>query len=167
MATCPHCGHDNLVGEIFCVECGQDLQARSELDEHLEEVLLEVLEPISPVTIEAEATVGEAVRLMHEKKTGCLLVVADGRMVGVFTERDVLLKVTTRDGTRLDAPLAEVMTRETITLSETDSIAVALNQMAIGGFRHLPVVSKDGVPTGVYSVRDILGKLCEFESAGN
>ena len=167
MAQCPHCGHDNLVGEIFCVECGQDLQERSDLDEHLGEVLLEIMPPRKAITLGADATVRDAVRLMCERKVGCIIVMEDDRMEGVFTERDLLTKVTSQKGARLDAPLGEVMTREPVTLSETDSIAVALNHMAVGGFRHLPVVDKSGAPTGIYSVRDILGKLYEYESAGS
>jgi CBS domain-containing protein len=64
-------------------------------------------------------------------------------------------------GRPLDArPLAEVMTRDPVVLRHDDTVAVAINKMAVGGFRHIPIV-EDGRPTGIVSARDIFHHLAE------
>ena len=74
-----------------------------------------------------------------------MLVVDGGRLVGIFTDRDAVLKVAGRPlGPR---PIAELMTRDPVVLRHDDTIAVAINKMAVGGFRHIPIV-EDGRPTG-------------------
>ena len=160
---CPHCDHDNLVGEIFCEACGQDLQERSDLDERLENVLAEEIPPSSPESITPDAPIRDAVHRMVEKRIGCLVVVdPSGRLAGIFTERDLLKRVAATGDADLDVPVRDAMTADPVVLREMDSMAVALHKMAVGGFRHLPTVDRENRPTGIYSVRDILSKLCEL-----
>jgi CBS domain-containing protein len=80
-------------------------------------------------------------------------------LVGVFTERDVLNKVTV-DLTNLDRPVSDFMTTSPETITQRDSIAYAMHAMDIGGYRHMPVVDDHAKPVGVISVRDILRFLC-------
>jgi CBS domain-containing protein len=83
------------------------------------------------------------------------VVAEGGRVLGIFTERDVLTKVT-RDRALLSRPVSEVMTPDPVVLDEDASILVAINYMAVGGFRHIPLVADDGTLRGIVSGRDIL-----------
>ena len=112
------------------------------------------------------STVTDAMRSMQREHTGCVLVTDDGtrdsKLVGIFTERDVLFRIVDRGKNPATLPLAEVMTPEPDVLSVKSSIAYALNKMCVGGFRHVPVVDDEHRPAFVVSVRDIV----EFLVAG-
>jgi CBS domain-containing protein len=107
-----------------------------------------------PIVVEADATVVAAVNAMNEHRTGCVLVQRDGKLVGIFTERDVLTKVIFRDGNRV-WKVEQVMTPDPETLPPSSTIAYALNMMSVGGYRHIPIVDRDNKPVGVVSLRDI------------
>ncbi len=113
------------------------------------------------VTIDAQESVVDAVKIMNEKHVGSILVERDGKLVGIFTERDVLTRVAFRDGNR-DLKVETVMTRNPETLEAGETIAFALNKMSVGGFRHIPIVDGVGRPTGVISVRNIVDFLAEL-----
>jgi CBS domain-containing protein len=118
------------------------------------------LHPTPPRQIEASRPVREAVEAMRRDAVGCLLVCEAGRLVGVFTERDLLRRVLAA-GKPLATPVAEVMTRDPVTAQPKDSISSAVRRMEDGGYRHLPVVEADGRPVGVLSVRRIVHYLVE------
>ena len=67
-----------------------------------------------------------------------------------------MLKVAGRPVTA--RPIAELMTRDPVVLRHDDTIAVAINKMAVGGFRHIPITD-DGRPTGVVTARDVFRHL--------
>ena len=113
-----------------------------------------------PILIDATATVADAVKSMNDHHTGCVLVGKDGKLVGIFTERDVL----TKDFFRADShtvAVETVMTKNPETLEADNSIAFALNKMSVGGYRHIPIVEGDK-PVGVLSVRDVVDFLVEL-----
>jgi CBS domain-containing protein len=115
-----------------------------------------------PINLSPDTTVREAVRRMTEGSVGCVLVVQAGRLVGVFTERDLLTKVATR-GLEPDRTLVEqVMTRDPECLTLDDGIAYALNKMSVGGFRHIPLVDDDGSPTGVLTMRNVVDYIVDL-----
>ncbi len=159
---CPTCGYDNLLGSDVCDNCGSDLAGRDVpepatafhsrlLGEHLD-----ALGGARPEIVGPETDVDEAIRRMHDKGTDCVLVVDGGRLVGIFTDRDAVLKVA---GTvPPDRSIAALMTRDPVVLRHDETLAVAINKMAVGGFRHIPIV-EDGRPTGVVSARDVFHHL--------
>ncbi len=161
---CPTCGYENLSGADVCDNCGSDLAGRDVpepatafhsrlLGEHLDELGIVAPEIVGPAT-----DVDEAIRRMHAGGSDCVLVVDDGRLVGIFTDRDAVLKVA---GTSLaDRSIAGSMTRDPVVLRHDETIAVAINKMAVGGFRHIPIV-EDGRPTGVVSAKDVFRHLAE------
>ena len=115
-----------------------------------------------PVCVTPDATVRDAIEAMNEHRTGCVLVVEDARLVGVFTERDVLTKIANQ-GTDIDATaVAVVMTPDPEYLTLDDGIAYALNMMSVGGFRHIPLVDAEGCPTGVVAMRDIVDFIVDL-----
>lgn len=117
----------------------------------------------APVCVAPAASIRHTIDDMNERRTGCVLVVEpDDRLVGVFTERDVLTKIVGRD-IDLDAtPVSDVMTADPECLTLDDGIAYALNMMSVGGFRHIPLVDADRRPTGVVAMRDIVDYIVDM-----
>ena len=114
-----------------------------------------VIENRSIVTAAASTTVIEAARLMLERRVGALPVVEHGRLVGIFTERDALLRVLAGARDPRATRLADVMTLDPQTIHPDQPFAHALHMMYEGGFRHVPVI-ENGQVVGVVSVRDAL-----------
>jgi len=160
---CPDCGNDNIDGVDSCDACGQPLvefdPSGDELEQTISRHSISVLCPKAPITVESTSTVAKSIRQMVAEKIGCLLVVTNGELVGVFTERDVLNKVSS-DLETLNQPVSDFMTTSPEAIKQEDSIAYALHAMDLGGYRHMPIVDDNGQPTGIISVRDILRFLC-------
>lgn len=159
---CPNCGHDNLPGSEECTSCLQDL---TQLDlpiaqDHVERSLMEdtvrILRPSTPVTIAPTSSAREAVDLMISKDLGALLVIdGGGKLLGILSERDLLTKVAGLEESLEALDVQDIMTPNPETVTADDTLAFAVHKMDVGGYRHLPVVSK-GRPSGVISVRDML-----------
>ena len=117
------------------------------------------------VTASPDSTVAAAARLMKKKAVGALLVLEhDGRLSGIFTERDALFRVMAEGRDPKETRVADVMTPHPRTIDPDRPFAHALLIMYDGGFRHVPVV-ENGHPIGVVSARDALGpELQEFDS---
>jgi CBS domain-containing protein len=161
---CPVCGFENLLGSDICDNCGSDLaghdtpQSATTFRGRLLGERLDKLDMAPPEIVDASVEVDEAIRRMHDKAIDCVLVVEGERLVGIFTDRDAVLKVA---GTKAGGqPISSVMTHDPVVLRHDETIAVALNKMAVGGFRHIPIV-EDGRPTGVVSARDVFHHLAE------
>jgi CBS domain-containing protein len=121
------------------------------------------LNPTPPYQVAPGQTVAEAVALMREKKVGCLLVCQEERVVGIFTERDLMRKVLA-DGKSLSRPVSEFMTPAPVQVHRKEPIGVVIRRMEEGGYRHLPVVDDAGRPVGVLSVKRIVHYLVEHYS---
>jgi CBS domain-containing protein len=111
-------------------------------------------QPIS--TAAATLSVVDAARQMAGQRIGALLVI-EGRLVGIFTERDALFRVLAAGRDPATTTLGEVMTADPITIAPDKPFGHALHLMYEGGFRHVPVVVRDGTPVGMVSARDLLG----------
>jgi CBS domain-containing protein len=121
-----------------------------------------IIENQKPVTASAEITVVAAARLMKEHRIGAILVIKDGSLAGIFTERDALFRVIAEGRDPVKTRVAEVMTANPRTITPDRPFGHALHLMYEGGFRHVPVVD-NGRPLGVVSARDALGPdLREF-----
>jgi CBS domain-containing protein len=111
-------------------------------------------EPIATFT--ADVAVSEAIRRMAEERSGAVLVVdSEGRLAGIFTERDVLLRSLEGNPAWQDRPVGEIMTPAPVTARDEDTLEETLGRMQRGHFRHLPVVDA-GRPTGVVTIRDVV-----------
>lgn len=120
---------------------------------------LHILNPKKPICAETGTTVSDIIDMMKKNRIGCVCVTNDENLVGIVTERDILLKVI---GGSLDinqTAAEDIMTHDPEYLYADDKIAFALNRMHVGGFRHVPLIELDGKPKGVISVRDILAHL--------
>lgn len=161
---CPVCGQLNLPGTEQCSNCLFDLMAidRPLPADRVEGSLLvdrvSVLKPKPPVTVDLDATLGEAISKMISQSVGALLVLgADGELVGILTERDFLTKVAGSPDFAGQL-VRDFMTANPETTALTDPLASALAKMDGGGYRHLPIITA-GKPAGVISVRDMLRHL--------
>lgn len=118
------------------------------------------LNPSPPLQVSPAASVAEAVRLMRADEVGCVLVCQADRLVGIFTERDLMRRVLA-GGKPLTVPVAECMTPNPVVVYPKEPIAGALRRMEEGGYRHLPVVDDAGRPVGVLSIKRIVHYLVE------
>ena len=114
-----------------------------------------------PLLVDASTSVVAAVNIMNEHHTGCVLVEENGKLAGIFTERDVLRRVIFHDGNRA-WKVDSVMTRNPGTLPPEASVAFALNKMSVDGYRHIPIVDEAGKPIGVVSIKDIVNFVVDF-----
>jgi CBS domain-containing protein len=117
------------------------------------------LHPSQPWLVLPTQPVADAVKLMREKRVGCVLVCEARRVIGIFTERDLLRRVILQRKP-LDTPMHECMTPDPMTVHPKDSISCAIKRMQKGGYRHLPVVIDDK-PVGILSVKRIVHYLVE------
>lgn len=108
------------------------------------------------VTIAPTATLSEAVKLLAGRRIGAAVVTgADNRVAGILSERDIVRMLGERGPAVLEDNVAAVMTRKVTTCTEADTIAVIMERMTSGKFRHLPVVEQ-GRLTGVISIGDVV-----------
>lgn len=162
MPECPFCGTDNIEGADHCDQCGQSLMnlglptPASGLERSLYKDRIRSLWPRKPVTVGPNTPVSEVLKILVNNTTGCAMIVEDGKIVGIFTERDALLKLNTQASELGAHPISEFMTANPQILSVDDKIAFAVQRMDLGGFRHVPLVDEHGQLAGVISVRDIL-----------
>ena len=167
---CPHCAHDNFPGSEQCENCLADLTqldqpaAQDRVERSLMEDTVSQLEPRRAITLSPTATVKQAIEIMLPNDIGAVLIVDDaGKLLGIFSERDLLTKVADPIVDRTGRPVSDFMTPNPTTVRPTDTLAFVLHQMDVGGYRHLPVL-KDGQPLGMISVRDMLHhmtRLCK------
>jgi CBS domain-containing protein len=106
-----------------------------------------------PETVEASATVEDAAKLMADRDIGAVLVVENGEVQGIVTDRDIVVRVIAK-GNGGDASAREAATTDLETLSPDDSVEDAINKMKQGNVRRLPVVD-DGKPVGIVSLGDL------------
>ena len=106
------------------------------------------------VSLPPSATVQDAARIMAERHIGAVLVAVDGRLRGIFTERDVLTRVVAAGLDPNDTALGGVMTPNPDTVAPNDSALEALRRMSGRGYRHLPVVDGEQM-VGIVSIRDL------------
>jgi CBS domain-containing protein len=159
---CPSCAHDNIAGTDTCAECGGSL---AHLYEEGEADTLGVLaEPLTHLNprpaecVDLSTPMVEVMARLKGKNVGCVQVVdEDRKLVGIFTERDVLYKVAglIKD---LDRIVVEsLMTANPTALQPQTAIQHALHLMSVHGFRHIPVIDEENRPVGIVSFRDVVG----------
>ncbi len=150
------------VDEEYVDEIDKEPEATTAIQDRLIEDSIMALSPKAPITIDASASLAKAVRQMNTHGIGCLLVTdAQDKLVGIFTEKDLLHRVVGLVDDMETAVLSEFMTADPIALSADLPIAQALHEMHVHGFRHLPLVDDEHRPTGIVSFRDVVHHLKE------
>src|SRR6266540_5510792 len=157
---CPFCRAENIEGADQCVNCGQDLAGLdlpgvkgSIAPDFVQEIIAKLPKHDAP-QVPASYPASMAVHLMQLSGTSCVLVTRDGELVGIITGADILHKVAGPNEDLNAVTCEQIMTPDPFCLHDDDSIAVALNGMASGGFRHIPIMRVDK-PTSVIDVNDV------------
>ncbi len=162
---CPYCTFSNIEGADYCDRCGQglsDLHLPSPLTKVERSLLkdrVEVLDPKKPITVPPDMPVSQVLQLLVENGIGCVIVTDAGRTVGIFSERDALIKLNTACGDLADQPVSQFMTANPQVLNSGAKIVFAVRAMSQGSYRHVPVVDETNQLTGIVSARDILRYL--------
>lgn len=163
---CPYCEFNNTEGADACDQCGQPLtdmhlsDPQTAVERGLLKDRISDLLPKKPICVNSTTTAGEVLKLMNEHGIGCCFVTDSGQsIVGVFSERDALLRLGNQAEDNWDAPISQFMTANPESLKSSAKIAFAVHQMDVGHYRHLPILDGDNKAIGVISVRDILRYL--------
>jgi CBS domain-containing protein len=107
-------------------------------------------------TIEPTATLESGIAILAERRIGALVVLgADQRVIGILSERDIVRALAERGAGALTEPLAQVMTRNVSTCTQSESVISIMEQMTAGKFRHVPVVEEERL-VGIVSIGDVV-----------
>lgn len=122
-------------------------------------------------SIAPDTSVYQALELMVEKNVSSLLVVEDGKLSGIFTEKDYARKVVLKGKSSKETRIGDIMTEELITVSPTSTIEDCMRLMTGKSIRHLPVLT-DGNLVGIISIGDVVKHVIEeqkliIENMGN
>lgn len=116
------------------------------------------------VSVEPEATLSEAVRILGRRKIGAVLVMQAGRIEGILSERDIVRVLGERGAGVLDEPVSATMTRKVVSCRQSDTVAAIMEMMTLGKFRHLPVLEGERV-VGLISIGDVVKwRVQEYET---
>lgn len=133
----------------------------------LEDALLshtvKLLAPSEPIRLSPDATVEDGLaRIVDNRRAAVVIVDGDGRLIGIFTERDFLTRVARPGLDPRRTKLGDVMTRDPETLAPDDRICYAVNRMHTAGHRTVPLIDAERRPIGIVTVNDVVSWLAEI-----
>ena len=132
------------------------------LDDALLGDTVKLLAPSEPILMDGADTVSDAIaKMVANHRAAVVIADGGGRLTGIFTERDVLIRVLGQGRDPSQTRLSEVMTRDPETLGSDDRICYAVNRMSTAGYRTIPLVDAEGHPFGIVTVNDIVRWLAE------
>ena len=116
------------------------------------------------LSVEPGAKLSAAIKLLSERRIGAVMVMNQGRIEGILSERDIVRVLGERGASVMDEPVSAVMTPKVVSCREKDTVSEIMETMTRGKFRHLPVV-EDGVVVGLISIGDIVKwRVREYET---
>src|SRR6266481_3139547 len=116
------------------------------------------------LSVEPDAKLSAAIKTLGERKIGAVLVISQGGVEGILSERDIVRVLGERGAAVLDEPVSAVMTRKVVSCRQSDTVAAIMEMMTSGKFRHLPVIEDDRV-VGLISIGDIVKwRVREYEA---
>ena len=127
----------------------------------IKKTVSEVADAGAPPVLAPNASVNDAIQALRASEWTAVLIAENGRLVGIFTERDLLYRVAAKRRPPATTLLSDVMTRDPWTLGPDDCVSYAIHDMAARGYSNIPVVTSDGAPTGLLGVRDLMVHLDE------
>jgi len=164
---CPDCRAENIEGAEVCEVCGADLsqlklpRAENALEERLMSGRLHDIEVPEAHHVSPKDPVFLAVHYMRSHNTECVLVRdTEMRIVGILSERDILMKAAGARNDLMAMAVSDIMTPDPVMLREDDTIAVAIHKMAVGGFRHIPFVDQNR--TLMVSIQDVFRHVAPY-----
>jgi len=115
-----------------------------------------------PVTIAGDTSVADCLQLMRDERIGCLLVTDQEKLVGIFTERDVIRRIVGKSLAHAEINVADYMTSDPDTLTADSPLAFALNYMVLGGYRHVPIIDEADHAIGCLSIKDVVKHIGNY-----
>ena len=135
--------------------------------QRIQKTISEFLSDTPVPSVGPDDRVTAAVESMKSAGSDCTLVIDDGKLLGIFTERDFLNRVAAAQRDPGETAVRDVMTAPPETLHAVDCISYAINRMAVRGYRNVPIVNEDGAATAVISVRNVIDHMTEvFDEIG-
>ena len=110
-------------------------------------------------SVSPSTTIFDALKLMNQMNAGAVLVLDEGEVVGIFSERDYARKVALHGKSSRTTPVKEAMTADVIFVATKDSIETCMSMMSDRHIRHLPVLTEEGELTGIISIGDVVKAL--------
>jgi CBS domain-containing protein len=120
---------------------------------------LSSFELVKPCLVDLGTSLKKVIELFQNKSIGAIVIVKEGKIGGIITERDVLLKITGKGLDLENEIVDDYLTPNPETLRLSDTIAAVINKMYVGGFRNVPITDKDQRPIGIITARDILAQI--------
>lgn len=162
---CPNCGFVNMEGADECETCQSSLTdipaltGKKGMEKKILEGTVSDLAPKPAISVSAADSLRKAVEAMRTNRVGCVFVIDSGRLAGILSERELILKVS--ESSDLDKTrVKEIMRSNPTVLREDDHVADVFHRMALSNHRHVPVQMRSG-SYGVVSARDLLRYLCK------
>lgn len=166
--NCPYCSSTYILGADRCPKCFHSLMHQNlpgpKRGEKIQKAML--TEPISELVTGKDLlvcadddSVEKIVQVLEGEHKDCVLVFKKRKLVGIISQRDLLLRVAGKYSDLSKVTAAAVMTTNPETVRPEDPIAFVVNKMAMGGFRHVPVMNPDGTPMSIVSIKDVLKYL--------
>ncbi len=137
--------------------CGENMSS-----EILNKPLSYMATPIIVETLNVTASMADATNLMRSRKMGSVVITDDqNKLVGIITERDILMKVVGIITDLKGKSISEIMTKNPICLQKNDSISNCIKIMHTGGLRHIPIVNDQNEPITLISIKDIVSYIMD------
>ncbi len=165
---CSSCGVENVLGSDSCEQCLHSLMQkglpRPKDDDRFQHALMtapvgKLLTGKDLLVCKPTDTVLKVVKVLQTENKSCVLVYDKKHLVGIVSLRDLLRKIAGKYDDLSKIKIAIAMTPSPEFVRAEDPIAYAVNKMAMGGFRHIPVLDQDGAPYSIISIKDVLGYL--------
>ena len=165
---CPSCGFENIEGADRCEQCLGSMMTRDLPRPQKEDRFLNALmtTPVAALVTGKDllvADTGDSIKkivdIFQKKEKSCVLVYRRKKLVGIISNRDLLRKVAGIHQDLAKIKVEDVMTPNPETVRPEDPISFVVNKMAMGGFRHVPVLAPDGVPISIVNIHDVLHYL--------
>ena len=109
----------------------------------------------NPFLVSTDTSVAEAARLMRQVDVGSLIVLEEGTVCGIVTDRDITIRAVAEERDVRTTPVGDVCSRQPLTLSLGDTIEQAIEVMRANSVRRLPVLDERGRPAGIVSLGDV------------
>jgi len=161
--------HDKHEGHVFHPGDKVPMSAgthRTPGDEYqnvmMEKLVFEILNKKSFLHVLPSDTVEKIVQILQKQKQSALLVIQHDRLLGIVSKRDLLRRTAGSETKLSNLKALDVMTANPEIVKANDPLSFAVNKMAMGGFRHLPVISEEGDPIGIISIQDVLSYLAQL-----
>lgn len=168
MPNCPSCGAENLPGVDHCEECLMSLiqsdLAPARAGDPRQRILTLPVSEILPeddrlLIADPDDSLRKVIRIMREKGRAALLVTQANKLVGILSRRDIFMQATKEGLDLSQVTVASIMTPNPEVVKADAPIAWAVNKMAAGGFRQVPVVDDAGRPLGLITIDLVMGAL--------